>query len=225
MNLFRTYLIAFIFIASCTFANGQGMPKAVLVDEFGTIPCEDLKARTDSFITELNENPNDLGYVVVSRRSNSTEETRPIIRANLYTRQFPRDRFIFRLASNPESAVSQFWRVPPGAEAPVSEAFEEEHRNLSRAFRFARSERHDLAGICPTFSPADFSDLILANPGSKARLVILGPSKSSRRSAAYSELEVFARYTGLPRKRIQLYYVHRPDLSYTITEYWFISAK
>lgn len=219
--------LALILIVSTTFAlsYGQVPPKAVLVDEFGHLPCGDLKARTDTFLAELGQNPTDVGYVIVSRSAGNPNSTRKIIRANIFSRQFDRNRIQIRVAPSSTSGGTQFWRVPAGSEPPQSNEFENENRDFSRAFLFGRSERHDWAGVCPTFTPEYYADLILQNPGSKARLVILGPTSNSRQSVADHELDILLRYTKLLRENIEFYFFHRPNLSYTETEYWYIPAK
>src|SRR5687768_13024778 len=221
----RIYLSAILLLAFSVGTRAQEPAKAVLVDEFGDVTGEDVKARTDSFLAVLSQNPADLGYVIVSRSANSLNVTRLIIRANIFTRQFDRNRILVRLAPKSSSNGTQFWRIPSGSEPPQSEEFENEVLDMSKAFMFSRSERHDLAGICPTFSPEHFADLILQNPGSKARLVIFGPSSNSRQAVANHEMDTLLRYSKFSRKNIELYFVHRPNLSYTETEYWYIPAK
>lgn len=216
-----------IIIIAITFSLSfsQVPPKATLVDEFGHVPCEDLKARTDTFLAELGQNPADLGYVILSRSAGNPNVTRQIIRANIFTRQFDRNRLQIRLVPGSASGGTQFWRVPAGSEPPQSNEFENEVRDFSRAFLFGRSERHDLAGVCPTFSPEYYADLILQNSGSKGRLVIFGPTSHSRQSVADHEMDILLRYTKLVRENIELYFFHRPNVSYTETEYWYIPAK
>jgi hypothetical protein len=221
----RVCLFLVVCIATVGHAAAQESPRAVLVDEFDSIPCEDLKARTDSFVAELSQNPADVGYVLLPFSEKRPSEIELIVRAHLFTRQFERSRIRFVHSSKAGMNVNQFWRVPPGADLPESEAINAEDPDSSTAFLFGRSERHDLAGVCPTFSPEDFSDLILRIPGSKARLVIFGPSASSRRMVANDELETFRTYTNLSPKQIEFFFVHRPSLPYTETEYWYIPPK
>src|SRR5436190_12283192 len=221
MNLPRIYLIAILLLAFGVGAPGQEPPKAVSVDEFSKIPCEDVKGRTDNFLAELNTNIVDSGVVIIAR-SKSSQDTKRIITAHLFNVRFDRSRISIRHSEQSSSHGTQFWRVPPGVDAPNSSIFEEPNRDFSKAFVFGYSERDDLAGICPTFSPEDFADLIRNNPGSKARLVIFGPSSSSRRAVAFDEIEILRRYTKLLRGQIEIYFVHRPNLDYTETEYWYI---
>ena len=79
--------------------------------------------------------------------------------------------------------------------------------------------------VCPSFSADLFAELILDNPGSRARVVIYGPTSSWRLSTANEELELMTRDTHLPKDRIEFYFVRRPGVSYTETEYWYIPAR
>ena len=226
MNTSRIILIAVLASVLGIDLLGQPPAGAVLIDEFGDVSCEDLKARTDSFLTDLNHKPADLGVVMLSDSTRLPAElTKRIIQANLFSRQFDRDRIQFRFRPKAVSSSTQFWRVPAGAQTPASEVFKDPNRDLSKPFLFGQSERHDLAGICPTFSPEVFADLITNQPDSRARLVIFGPTAALRRKAADSELEIFLRYTELSKRQIEFYFVPRPDWDYTMTEYWYIPAK
>jgi hypothetical protein len=204
--------------------SAQEPPKAVLVDEFENIPCEDVKARTDNFLAELSTNAADAGVVVIAPSKN-TQYTKRIIAAHMFSRRFDRSRINIRSSEQSSAHGTQFWRVPIGATAPDSIKFDEPTRDFSKAFVYGNSERDETAGICSTFSPEDFADLIMNNPSSKARLVIFGPNSSSPQLIANDELEMFQKYTALKRNQIQLYFVHRPNLQYAETEYWYIPPR
>ncbi len=83
---FLPYNIAFILALSAA-VFCQDEPKAVLVDEFGAISCGDLLARTDQFIVELQQTPqdsrirSDLQWRKESRRFHKIYDRRPVYAA------------------------------------------------------------------------------------------------------------------------------------------------
>ena len=66
--------IIVLFFSVSVFA--QEKPKAVLVDEFGMVSCEDLYARIDSFQIQLSNNPDKIGFVIFKRGQNPTNKVR-----------------------------------------------------------------------------------------------------------------------------------------------------
>ena len=46
-------------------ASAQTGSNAVLVDEFGTVNCEDFLARSDNFFNQLNAQPNAIGQMAI----------------------------------------------------------------------------------------------------------------------------------------------------------------
>lgn len=212
-------MIAVSFFGS---TSGQETPKAVLVDEFGFLQCGDLLARLDAFMVELQNNPSDRGYVLISEAKRYPKAFQRIVETSIFTRRFDRERISIVLVGKEMGSEGQFWRVPLGADAPTFKHIALPEPDLTKPFRYGSDDR---VGICPTFSPDLFAKLILDNPGSMARVVIAGPTVSSRLQTAKDVRETFERYTKLPADRISFYYVHRPEESMWETEYWFIPAK
>ena len=223
MNLPRVSIIA-IFLVAFSLANGQDVPKAVLVDEFGSIVCEDLLGRQDAFFAELSNNPSDMGYEIIYSNEKKSDAFVRRLRANLFIRQFDRTRVRIILAkAKVGSPVSgAFWRVPPGAAPPQYEAIESMASDPTRPFVFGTNFSEN---VCPSFSADLFAQLILDHPRSRGRLVIYGPTSPWRQLTADEELKMMMDYTKLPKNRIEFYFVHRPNLSYTMTEYWYLPPR
>ncbi|MBK9165173.1 MAG: hypothetical protein IPM21_14925 [Acidobacteria bacterium] len=201
---------------------GQETPKAVLFDEFGDVQCGDLLARLDAFIVELQNNPGDRGYVLISEANRNPRAFQRMVEASIFTRRFDRERISIVLVGNEMGSENQFWRVPLGADAPAFKPIALPEPDLTKPFRYGGEHSET---ICPTFSLDLFAKLILDNPGSMARVVIVGPTVSSRLQTAKDVRETFERYTKLPADRISFYYVHRKEYWLWETEYWFIPAK
>jgi len=115
MNASRIYLIAVLLLAFGVGANGQEPPKAVLVDEFPAITCEDLSARLDNFFHELQQKPNAIGYIVLAVDSKRPSGGETFIDGYARWRQFSEDRFVVTEAKLPSAISAQLWSVPPGA--------------------------------------------------------------------------------------------------------------
>ena len=222
-DLVRRFAFVVIIAVSLFGATlGQETPKAVLVDEFGFLQCGDLLARLDAFMVELQNNPSDRGYVLISEAKRYPKAFQRIVETSIFTRRFDRERISIVLVGKEMGSEGQFWRVPLGADAPAFKPTALPEPDLTKPFRYGSDDR---VGICPTFSPDLFAKLILDNPGSMARVVIAGPTVSSRLQTAKDVRETFERYTKLPADRISFYYLHRPEEWIWETEYWFIPAK
>ncbi|MEP6705172.1 MAG: hypothetical protein ABJB34_10245 [Acidobacteriota bacterium] len=224
INPFRFCAIALLLLVFNVAILAQESPKAVLVDEFGNISCEDLLARNDYFLTQLSNNPQDVGYAIIYANGRNPKAFLRYVEASLFTRQCDRSRIKIILVSNGNNGdvVGAFWRVPPGAPAPVYDRVEVPGPDLAKSFIVGRTFTEN---VCPSFSPDLYAKLVLDNPGSLARVVISGPSVRWRLSAAREELEMLRRYTKLPRNRIKFYFVHTNDDSNATNEYWYIPRK
>jgi len=222
-DMVRRFAFALI-IAVSLFGStlGQETPNAVLVDEFGFLQCGDLLARLDAFMVELQINPCDRGYVLISEAKRNPKAFQSIVEASFFTRRFDRERISIVLVGKEMGSEGQFWRVPLGAEAPAFKPIARPEPDLTKPFKYGSD---DSIGICPSFSPDLFAKLILDNPGSKARVVIAGPTVRSRLQMAKGVREIFESYTKLPADRISFYYVHRQKDWMSGIEYWFIPAK
>jgi hypothetical protein len=201
--------------------SAQERPTPVLVDEFGQITCEDLLARQDYFLSELSNNPQDIGYAVIYDSGQDPKGLAKLLNAGIYTRRFDRSRFKIALAKGSDGSVNgQFWRVLPGASLPDFEPVSEPPTDPSKPMLFGADFSEN---ICPTFSPDLFVKLVNENPGAHGRVVIVGPNWSSRKAAARVELEMLER-ANLRRNKIKFYYIHRPKLSFIEMEYWYIPS-
>jgi len=65
MNPHRIYLIAILLLAFGVGATGQEPPKAVLIDEFSMLTCDDFLGRLDMYLSELRNVPASKGVVII----------------------------------------------------------------------------------------------------------------------------------------------------------------
>jgi len=104
---------------------GQDMPKAVQVAEFGKTCSEDMEARLDSLLNQMNANPaSTVAFVFHGDRSSEGKNIKylqyiitvyPKLRGIPNT--FAKRIKVFRGENLPEMN-GQFWLVPPGADFP-----------------------------------------------------------------------------------------------------------
>jgi hypothetical protein len=203
--------------------RGQELPKAVLVDEFASVPCGDLLSRTDSFFAELMKHPADGGYVIIFPNAKNAKGYKAWINAATYYRRFDRSRIRIVAATKPSGAgaAAQFWRIPPGSSLPEFDLAQEEPRPLSKPYIFGYADEN---GVCPSFNPADFANVIEQNPGSYGKLVVRGNSWSNRKSFVDSVVGTL-RGEGLSNAQVRVFYVHRPKSFLTEAEFWFVPAN
>jgi hypothetical protein len=108
--------------ASCQ-ASVPALPNPTKYDEFGEIPRDDEKARLDNFAIELQNNPGSQGYIIAygGRRSKFGDGKKRSERARDYvvqTRGIDASRIVVIDGGARETAATELWIVPPGANPP-----------------------------------------------------------------------------------------------------------
>lgn len=126
LNLTRSILTAVvgILIAAGTVFAQETPPKAQKFDEFtGEADYEDLMARLDNFLIELQQQPNAQGHIIVyrSRRDSAAVSNRIALRAKDYlvrVRRGDAARIQTFDGGMTGCLTYELWIVPPGAEPP-----------------------------------------------------------------------------------------------------------
>ncbi|HUR99675.1 MAG TPA: hypothetical protein VMZ26_16535 [Pyrinomonadaceae bacterium] len=209
---------------------GQDLHQPILVEEHGSIPCDDSLARLDAFYADLYNNPGSSGFISIA---NAPEKRRDgVFRADWipkYTRfrGFDLSRIkIVRTLNDGDLRVS-FWRIPPGGIEPAVKV--DESYELPRIMNPFLFGWEDEIGdpICP---PVDhtkiFARFLKANPSARANLVSRAKSlKTASRNAAHVVVKLVRTYR-IPRSRIRIFLRHRElnpmASSLPITELWFL---
>ena len=221
MNVSRIFLITILLIAFGASANGQAKPKAVLVDEFDEIPCGDLLGRTEAFFAELMRFPSDTGYVNIPSSRKRPDATKIFIRANVYMRRFDASRLRIVINSETPTNLAQFWRIPAGADSPKFSEVPDQPRDFSKPFIFGQADEN---GVCPSFIPNDFIEMVKSHPGSHGRMVVRGNTRRARRSLAENFLPHLLSKQGLTKEQLRVHYVPG-STNLAEVEFWFIPAK
>lgn len=203
--------IFILFFAFSGFA--QEKPKANLVDEFGSITCEDFLARTDNFTYRLNHDRTSDGFVIF--RGNSE-----------YLKKLLTMTFNVWLGKNIHARVveslggekgGEFWLVPRGATPPTvtDGRFAAVYPNTYNAtFLFS----HEGEGPCTFNTLPAFVQLLRLKPELRGKIVLHGPANELQQSIAFHVNQL----TSSDRRHIKVFY-RTENVPYT--EFWIIPIK
>lgn len=229
MNLQRILLTALLLVAFTAGAVGQESPTAELIDEFGLLVCDSILGRVDNLAFGLQNEPGSIAVILIYRptvQPTQAEKRRKLISSALQNRGIESERYRFFLNErSPDGQIrTKFWKVPPGATAPLDESrpWNEPPPDVSHRFMFGYE---DETGICPTFVPRAFANLLLDSPGSIGRVVIIVGNDPlvERFGFAKQWIDQLVGQYGVSRKRLRL--VFRKSKDETGAEFWFIPAK
>lgn len=230
--LFAAFLIT---LAAVPLA-AQETPVATLVDEFRTVGnCERGLAATDNFMSELGNNPASQGYVVIYRegdRQNSARGRRREIENWVKTRQYDPSRITFLDGTVQVEAKTQFWLVPPGAEAPGVEPDDPKAVEMpqpaapaatdpTKPYIFTAEYSDGIDGCKDPFDKEGFAQTLKDEPGARGNIVIRANDRAAYRKA---EREILAELASLGVKvsRLKTFYVK--DSLFSI-ELWFLPRR
>ncbi len=225
--------IAVLLLPFCLSAGGlfaQERPKAILLDEFGAMPCEHLLGRTDALAAELDKEPGSVAAILIRPGNPSLKAAvsrRRLIVSTLQLLGVPFDRFSIYIGkqSGEGQIETQYWKLPVGTTPSFSDAilWTEAELDTSRPFIFGYA---DEIGICPTFVPKNFARLILENPGSRGHIVIRSGVDSgyvNRFFFANEWIKELVEKQVIPRTRLKLFFTKGTGL--TEAEFWFVPRK
>jgi hypothetical protein len=97
------------------------IPTAPLIDEFGALRADDVRARLDAFFIELQNNPGHQGYIINYGTDREIAARERLINNHITFRRFDRSRITLVRggAGQPgETIYTKLYRVPPGADNP-----------------------------------------------------------------------------------------------------------
>jgi hypothetical protein len=96
------------------------VPEPILVDEFGRLSNDEIRAKLDFFFAELANNPSDMGYIINYGTSREIAARERLIINHINFRRFDRTRItIVSGGSSPTGQVNtRLYRVPIGADNP-----------------------------------------------------------------------------------------------------------
>jgi hypothetical protein len=203
-----------------------------LVDEFRTAGnnCEEGFARLDSFFVELGNNPIDDGLIVIygdARDARAARRREQQLINHFTFRKFDRSRVRVIRGAALKDGTTQFWLIPPGADAPVIEG---KNRSVpaqpSQPYLYAANYADGVPGcIGNLYDVGEFANAIKADEGNTARIVISESSRLKYRKAA-REITAELASLGIDRTRVVTIYKYvRPNRLLEVTELWVVPSK
>lgn len=95
-------------------------PEAVLIDEYGKLKADDVRARLDAFFLALQNNPTNQGYIINYGTDREIAAAERLINNHITFRRFDRSRItLVRGGDTGSGANTKLYRIPPGAENPA----------------------------------------------------------------------------------------------------------
>lgn len=95
-------------------------PQSELVNEFGALSNDEIRAQLDNFFADLSNNPNDQGYVINYGTSRQIAARERLITNHINFRGFDRSRITLVQGGDTGDGVrTRLYRIPPGAENPA----------------------------------------------------------------------------------------------------------
>lgn len=228
MKLSRIYLIAILLMTFGVAAKSQEPPKAVLIDEFGKLQCEDVIARQDYLFAELQKAPMATGLAIIFADSDDLKrarQTEAMFNGQTEFREFDDARFRIVRANGSDGLKVQLWLIPPGASLPQ---FTKRDRDFEidpkgKAFKVNASEYDE--GPCPIGSQFKlYSKTLKANPHAKGHIVIWARHRTQfLKEKARVDRDLLTKYNIASSQVRYFYFPHRSsDVEW---EYWIVPNK
>jgi len=226
MRLISLALSFLSLVPTLTFGQ-DNFRKAEKIDSFGVISCEDLRARSQYFASQISNDPFSKALVIVHPMKDRIKAVYGQFRQirTLFTYYNAEDRLEFLIDNETKEPSWEFWRIPPGAAEPAYEGkkWSLPEPDLTKAFIY---DYEDENGICSTFVIPKFVALLNKSPGSRTHIVVYAGDKYSMRSPDFERqwIDTLTKEFGLARNRIKIYYAPG-NHGLTYAEFWFVPAK
>lgn len=96
-----------------------GIPPIVPFDEFGPLANDDVRLRLDNFFVDLQNNPNDQGYIINYGPARQVAARERLIRNHINLRRFDAGRIVIVNGGEEAEIRTRLFRVPQGATPPT----------------------------------------------------------------------------------------------------------
>jgi hypothetical protein len=213
-------LICLFVVSQISF--GQAKPQAVLFDEMGNPNCEDLAARTNGFLTQLNNEPNSQGYAVFYGDNKYLRRKLGLelwLNGEIKSMRFNSSRIIKIRSAETGGIRIQFWIVPAGVEKP---SFNETRWNFvfpqkTKPFIF-HDDYSDQICFYISFEKV-FAEYLNANPEARGHIVI---HEESLKKYEKRKKETQNLLSEIPKRRLKYFYVKNDSSN---VEFWLVPKK
>jgi len=229
MNLSRLYLISFLLLALGASAKSQKPPKAILIDEFPRLHCEDVIARQDNLFVEVQTTPNSVGYAIIfadNENRTHARRTESMFHGHTQFRRFDDARFKVIRAVGAEGLRVQLWIIPRGTPVPEFQPTEWDFKidPPRKPSKFNASEYDE--GPCPIGSQFQlYSDYLKANPDTRGHIVIWARTSAQfHKEKERIHRDFLTKYSIDDDTRIRYFYF-RHRSTYIKWEYWIVPKR
>ena len=223
-------IICALIVLSANVSSGQA-PQSISVDEFSNPNCEDIWARLDNLLVQLDNNPTATATISISAKHGELKGDlyfEAMMRNYLIRRKISRDRFqIIRTHPTAHREI-EFWLTPPGATSPKIDRAEWslEYARDTKPFIFTHGENYAVEiGVCINVDELSLlAEVLEANPIARTNVVLDVRNGSQFNSKKRKTLKDLMEY-GIAKKRIRFFKrINRKPNPYGIrptAEYWF----
>ena len=152
----------------------QEKPKAVGIDEFGHIGCDDMLARIDNFYTQLRSNPTAKGLVVITgSRENLIRKIQLeiLFTSGVIQRRMDSSRVTIVRGAEVGEAMMYFWLVPRDTNESERAVKPWDMKIPKGTKPFYFYSNNDSVCIYPTVHRS-LKELLLANPKLRVNIVV-----------------------------------------------------
>lgn len=212
---------------------GQDVSGTSLVDEFSNPNCEDIWARLDNFLTQLNNNPMATATISMSAKRGEARDDlyyETMMRNYFITRKVALERWRIIRTKAEESRIIRFWLTPPGARLPMLEvaAWSLEYPLGTKPFIFTNGENYMVeVTVCLYVNELDLlAKVLAANPHSRTNVVLIVKSKEQFYRRKKQVLRKLVGDYSISSNRIKFFQrINRRPNPYGIrsdAEYWFV---
>lgn len=241
MRLRKIFLVPAILFISFQTYSGQEQLNSRLIDEFGKLCSEELMARYDSFLGQLQNDPSAEGHIVFyGNRSTEGKNLKFVGYLKEFyptVRGFDKTRILLTRGENQNEMKTQFWLVPAGAIPPKPEAiFTEEKIASTKQYDKSWADFNKWSGSLDIYSDGfldlgcefspntgGFAKTLLANRELKGYLIVyteFGKGVGRGNRIASFAVKNLIKNHQVPRNRLKTIYGgnrQEPEI-----EFWFV---
>lgn len=218
ITIFGVFVILF---SPAVFA--QSSPQYVLLDEFGTVACGDLLARTDNLLNHQSRDSAASAIVIITSEKGKDRVAQSryrLISSSLDQRDLPIERVRYLKAPAESDTRTQFWLVPEGVKMPAFDGVPWPQHEYDTSKRFLFDSVDELE-YCTTFVPKRYAELLRKHPKAVGRIVVFeGRSSVPGNLFAKRWLDELVGKQKIPRQRLKVSFRKTKNLTYA--QFWFV---
>jgi hypothetical protein len=220
----RILFALFLLILSFQVSIGQEKPKAELFAEIRIATCEDISNQISSFVQNVLLVTNSNGYFVIYANDKKPKQNRfyeNLIIVAMYNNKIDENRYEIVQGENGGKGGIEIWNLLNGAKKPVLlKPIRIEPLDLGKPFIF--NTFYD-DGVCQTFVPEIYAELIKQNANINGHIVISNSDKKYRKEISDELLKDFTQNYNVPRNRLRVFFAE--NKLFTNIEYWLVPKK